>query len=198
MKRVDPETVREWMSEALDGELGRAAGAALADQLAESPDLAREHQELAKLGRLLSESRIAVAPGFRKQVMSALPAAGWEARPARSWRLAAALLLLLGGASAALVGTGSARLAPASPLVGAMGAVADLFATAALTGAGLLSASWKGLGLALGELFSGSPLSIGVFALLVVAMNALFVLLWRGAKRAVAAVPREPSRPRRR
>ena len=198
MNRVDPATAREWLSTALDAELGEGERAALAAQVAQDPDLAREQEELRRLSQLLASSRVAVAPGFGRQVMSALPAAGWEARHPRSWRLAVAVLLLLGGASAAFVGTGSARLSPAGPLLATVGAVADLFSTAALTGAGMLAASWKGLGLALSELLSGSPLGVGAFALLVLSANGLFFLLWRGAVRAVAPAGREAARNRRR
>jgi hypothetical protein len=198
MQHPDPATAREWLSAALDGELGHSELAALAASIAHDPELAREQRDLRSLANLLAGSRFPVAPGFHRQVTSRLPAAGWEARHPRSWRFALALLLFLGGASAALLGTGSARLAPASPLLAALGAVADLFSTAALTGAGMLAASWKGLGLALSELLAGSALGVGALGVLVLSLNGLFFVLWRGTVRAVAIGAREQRLPRRR
>jgi hypothetical protein len=190
---MDRETAQEMLNHELDGRLSAAEARALGERLAADPALARERAELQRLEHLLGASRIGVVGGFRRRVMESLPAAGWEARHPRSWRFAVALLVLLGGASAALVGAGSARLAPGGSLVGALVAVADLFKAAALAGGGLVAASWKGLGLALGELVAGSPAAVAVFALLVLSLNLLLVALLRGSARA-ARVPVERER----
>lgn len=188
MERDTPrETAREWLNLELDGRLSPDLLARLETALAVEPHLVRERTELARLDRLLAASRVPVDSQLRRRVMADLPAAGWEARSSKSWRAAVALLLLLGGAAAALVGMGSARLVPASPFLGAVSAVADLFTAAALTGAGLLAASWKGLGLALGELAGGSVTGIAALAVLVLCLNLLFFSLLRGATRAAVA-----------
>ncbi len=187
MARLDPTTGWEWLQHDLDGELPAAEQAELRAAMADDPDLGRQAAELQRLDALLRGSRIEVHPGFAAQVTRSLPAAGWEARHPRAWRLAVFLLLALGGASAALLGTGGARLAPAGPFGNALAAVGDLFRAAALTGAGLLSASWKGLGLVFASaLTTGGMLA---FAALVVAVNVgLFLLLRRHGRRPAAAV----------
>jgi len=189
MESLDPATCQEWMHLAVDGELGDAELTALREALDREPSLAREYQELVELDRRLAASRKPVSPELIQQVMAGLPAAGWEARHPRTWGLVASLLLLLGGLSAAMVGMGSAQLSGAGSFFGALGAVANMFGAAALAGAGMLGASWKGLGLALGQVLAGSTLSLGVFAFLVLCLNLLFVSLWRGAVRAVSAQP---------
>lgn len=194
MSSLDRATLREWLSLELDDALDSDQRRQLHRHLESDPELRRERASLARLDVLLTASRAPVRAGFAHQVVSSLPVAGWEARHPRSWRLAVALLLLLGGGAAALVGVGSARLMPGSPFLGAVGAVMDLFTAAALTGAGLLAASWKGLGLALGQLAAGSTASLVAFAVLVVCLNLLFVMLLRGKARAAVAATRGPQR----
>lgn len=183
----DPNMLHELLDQEAEGELSSTQRAELAQALAAEPALERERRELAALNRLLASGRVPVRHGFAQQVVKALPAAGWEARHPRSWRLAVALLLVLGAASAALVGAGSARFAPTSPFLGAVAAVGDLFSTAALAGAGLLAASWKGIGLAMRELASGSWVSAVVLGLLVVSLNVLLFLQLRSSRRQAAA-----------
>lgn len=184
---MDRETAREWINLELDGQLPPAEGSRLHESLAADPGLAREREELLRLDQLLAESCVAVDARFKAQVMGSLPAAGWEARHPRSWRFAVALLLLLGALAAALVGMGSARLVPQSPFLGALGAVTDLFVAATLAGAGMLAASWKGLGLALGALAGESVASIAVLGVLVLSLNLLFFSLLRSTTRTAAA-----------
>lgn len=188
MSGNDPDTVHQWLDQELEGELAEPERAALAQALAADPTLERERRDLAALNRLLARSHVPVRHGFAQQVVKSLPAAGWEARHPKSWRLAVALLLLLGGASAALVGAGSARFAPASSFLGAVGAVGDLFKTTALAGASMLAASWKGMGLAMQELTSGSWLSIAALGLLVVACNVCLFLQVRSSRRQAAVL----------
>jgi anti-sigma factor RsiW len=182
MARLDSTTAWEWLQRDLDGDLSPLEKAELDKALAADPALAREKRELERLGPFLASDRVPVTPGFAAQVMRSLPAAGWEGRHPKSWRLAVAFLLLLGGAAAALVGASGARLAPAGPFGNALLAVSDLFETAALTGAGLLAASWKGLGLVLGSALSGFGLV--AFAAVVVGINlGLFLLVRRSGRR---------------
>lgn len=194
MTEIDVETWREWASLELDGELSAKERSELERAAGQDPRLARERTDLARLAVALRSEDLAVTTGFRQQVMRALPSTGWEARHPRSWKIAVALLLMLGGLSAALVGAGSAQLAPAGPFVGALTALLDSFRAAALAGAGLLAASWKGLGLALSAALSGSWLGKVAFGLFVISVNLMFFLLWRGTGRASAAASRSASR----
>lgn len=186
MRTMDQGTLKEWLDLDLEGQLSERERRELGKELEGSAELRRERQELVALGGLLAESRVEVRRGFAQQVVKSLPPAGWEARSPKGWKLVASLLLLLGGASAAMVGTGSARLAPESAFLGAVAAVADLFKAAALAGAGMLQASWRGLGLAMGEMVRGSWLGWVAFALVVVGLNALLYLQLRSNRRALA------------
>lgn len=143
---------------------------------------ATERAALARVGGLLAESRIAVRPDFRTAVMAALPPAGWESRHPRTWSfpLAACFLLATLGASAVVfflngaAPTGSAG----SGLLGAAVAIGNLLEAAVLAGAGLLTATWKGFGLAIGETLS-SPLRMILFGAVVVGLNLLLISLLR-------------------
>ncbi len=75
----------------------------------------------------------------------------------------------------------SVLLLSASGVVGSapftlLGSVADLLATAALAGAGLLGATWQGVGLVLRDLLTGSPTTLIGFA---AALVGIHLLLWR-------------------
>jgi hypothetical protein len=54
-----------------------------------------------------------------------------------------------------------------------------MLAMAAIAGAGLLGATWTGLGMAVGELFARSPGTLVAVALLAVCLAALTVSLLR-------------------
>lgn len=195
MASIDPGTLREWLDLDVEGELPDRERALLERELAADRELARERRELRSLHALLRDSAVPVRPGFELQVMKALPPAGWEARHPKSWWLAVSLLLLLGGGAAVLVGAGSARLAPESPFLGAVLAVADLFRAAALAGAGMLAASWKGVGLALGAALGGSTLGLLAFSALVLGLNVLLFRQIRRTRRKLAAAAAPGERP---
>jgi hypothetical protein len=167
----------------VDGALEPAQRAELEAELEASPDLAQERQRLLRLQSLLEESRIPVRPDFRRCVMAALPTARWETRGLRAWRLPVALLVLLGGSAAALVSLGVAGSLPQASFFGAFSALFDLAVAALLTGAGLLSASWRGIGMAVGDVFSASLGLQVLFGAVVVGLNLLLVLLVRRPKR---------------
>lgn len=203
MDRPDLTTRQEWLSLELDGALGPDEQALLDEMVADDEALAAERRGLARMSSLLEESREPVSPGFAQNVMSALPSAGWEARHPRSWTVAVGVLLALGTLSAALVGTGSARVTAAGSFVAALAAVGDMMRTTALAGAGMMAASWKGLGLALGEMVATSTSALFVLGFLVLCLNLLFVSLWRSTSRAITVAvpagsdPRTATRPPR-
>ncbi len=149
------------------------------------PDLsATERAALARVSGLLAESRIAVRPDFRTAVMASLPPAGWESRHPRTWSfpLAACFLLATLGASAVVFFLGgSGGVGAGSALLGAAVAIGNLLQAAVLAGAGLLTATWKGFGLAIGEALS-SPVRMILFGGVVVGLNLLLISLVRRRK----------------
>ncbi|HEV7667813.1 MAG TPA: hypothetical protein VGS22_04770 [Thermoanaerobaculia bacterium] len=146
---------------------------------------AAERAALARVSGLLAESRISVRPDFRTAVMSALPPAGWESRHPRTWSfpLAACFLLATFGASAVVFFLGGSSAGAGSSLLGAAVAIGNLLEAAVLAGAGLLTATWKGFGLAIGETLS-SPLRMILFGAVVAGLNLLLISLVRRRKEA--------------
>jgi anti-sigma factor RsiW len=170
-----------------DGELSPDQHARLEPHLATCPDCRRQLEEYQALDRLIARSSLPVREDFKAGVMAALPVVGWEARHPRTWRFPAAVCLLLAALAAVLVSFGSEGPAPSG--LSALFAVAGLFRAAVQAGAGLLAASWKGLGMAFGEVMS-SPLSLGTAAFLVLCLNLLLISLIRRRKPAAPeAVP---------
>lgn len=172
--------LQDWLHLDLDARLGDEERSLLRAALRDDAALAQEQRELSRLDAMLTASRLPVGAELTQQVMTALPAAGWEARHPRRWGFAAGLLLVLGSISAGLVGMGSARLQDGGSFLAALAAVGDMFQSTALAGAGLLGASWKGLGLALGDLLAGSLISLLALGVLVLCLNFLFFTLWKG------------------
>jgi len=192
MQMVDHETYQRWLDLDLAGELDEAERARLERHVEDCAACRAERSSLGALDELLDAERVPVREGFRAEVMASLPAAGWEARQPVSWRWPlAACAALLGAAVALLALTGGV---PADSFSGALGAVADLFATGALAGAGLLAASWKGIGLITVEALGAIPGGLIAFAVLVVCCNLLLFSLLRRRKTAAETAEGE-SRP---
>ncbi|HEV2856238.1 MAG TPA: zf-HC2 domain-containing protein [Thermoanaerobaculia bacterium] len=183
MNRPDHSTYREWLNLDADGLLGSKERTLLEEHLASCPGCRREQEELAALEGLLRGSAVPVRSGFRDTVMASLQPAGWEARAPRAWGFPAAVIVLLGGLAAAFMVTGSAS-EPSG--VSALLAVGSLLQAALLAGAGLLTASWKGMGLLFEEVIS-SPVSLGAFGFLVLCLNLLLISLVRRRRPARAA-----------
>lgn len=183
MSRPDHSTYREWLNLDADGSLGSGERALLDEHLASCAECRHEREEILALDALLRRSALSVRLDFGASVMAALPTAGWEARSPRAWRFTAAVIVLLGGFAAALLIAGSA---PASSGLGALFAVGGMLQAAAVAGAGLLGASWTGLGLVLDKVIS-SPVSLGAFGLLVLCLNLFLVSLIRRRRPAAAA-----------
>jgi predicted anti-sigma-YlaC factor YlaD len=187
---------RDLLQQRLDGELGALEPGRLERQLAGCEACRRELAELEQLASMLAAARIPVRPGFRGEVLAGLPAAAWESRHPASWAAGAALALVLGGAAFAL--TTGAGLA-SSPLAAAFLAVVDLFRSSLLAGAGLLNASWRGVGLALGRLVDGSLVNLIAFGVVVLGLDLFFLRLLLRTRRRVreAAARAERRRPER-
>ncbi len=174
----------ELLSLEVDGELTPPERRLLADHLRSCDDCRRERDALAELAGLLTASRIPVADGFRAELMERLPAAGWQSRHPMSWAAAVAVLVVLAGGAAALAGSAAAASAP---VAAAVVAVLELFGSSLVAGAGLLNASWRGIGLALGRLFDGSLLNLVALGVVVLGLDLLFLRLLLRTRRAVAA-----------
>ncbi len=184
---MDHDRYREWLDLALDGALEESELAELDLHLAACAECRREQAEIAVLSERLAASVVPVRAGFAGEVMSALGPAPWEARTLRAWRLPFALLLLLGGGAAALFGGAAAGLDPAGRALGAFLALADLFGAALIAGGGLAAASWRGLGLGVGEWLGASPMNLAAAAVLIVGLNYLLYRLVRRTERPAAA-----------
>ena len=192
MNRPDHDTFREWLNLDVDGMLEREERARLEEHLAGCEECRREREELIAFEKLLERSALPVRSGFADSVMSALPPAGWEARSPRTWRFplaVAAMLMLVAG----LMMAGSTSASAPSGLA-ALDAVGGMLRAASLAGAGLLGASWKGIGLIVEDVLS-SPVSLGAFGFLVLCLNLLLVSLVRRRRPSVA--PEAAARGRR-
>ncbi|HVF60425.1 MAG TPA: zf-HC2 domain-containing protein [Thermoanaerobaculia bacterium] len=186
------EVYEEWVEMEADGLLTPERRARLEAHAAECARCRDERRALARLGALLRETEVAVEPGFRERVVERLPAAGWEGRHPRTWRLPFAAFALLGGLAAALLGGTSAQLGPEVSVVAALAALGEMARAALLAGAGLLGASWKGVGLAMAELLD-SPLDVAALGFLVLCLDLLLISLLRRRRPATASPPERRS-----
>lgn len=179
MKQPDHTNYREWLYLEQDGELKAGERSNLHQHLATCSSCREERQELAKLTEMLDRSRVPVGDRFTRDVMAGLPAAGWETRSPRTWLAALAVVLLLSVGSALLIGGAGEQIMSAAPIAAAT-AVWELLSSSALAGAGLLAASWKGLGIAFGDLLGRSVWNIVALGVLVLCLDLLlFRLLFR-------------------
>jgi len=170
----------------LDGALAPAESEALRGRIANDEALQREERELGKLHEVLAAGRVVARPGFTAAVMAALPeSAPWADRKLLGWRsvlgtLAAVLALALGA-----FGIAGARGVDGVGFAAAR-AVADFAVSTALSGAGLLAASWRGVGMAVAAALD-LPATV-IFGIGVVAVNALLIALLRRPRRRRAAL----------
>lgn len=188
MNRPDHSTLREWLNlsvDGMDGMLAREERAHLEEHLSSCAECRREREELLSLEGLLQRSAVAVRPDFREKVLAALPPAGWEARAPRAWGLPMAAVFLFAAVSAAVLTSGSGAGAESS-LLATLGAVAELCWSSMLAGAGLLDASWKGVGLVVQDLIA-SPMSLAMFGVLVLCLDLLVISLVRRRRPAGSA-----------
>ncbi len=165
--------------EGIDPVLGPSAKAALTEHLAGCAECSRERENLRTLHASLAASVVQPREGFTGEVMRALAPAPWEARARVVWRWPFALLLALGGLAAVLLGGAAAELEPQAGSFAAFRALAHLLESAALAGAGLLGASWRGLGSGLAEWLGASKIQLAAAGALLVGLNLLFLRLLR-------------------
>ncbi|MDA8016994.1 MAG: hypothetical protein MPN21_06045 [Thermoanaerobaculia bacterium] len=190
-------TWMQWLDLEADGELSADERRLLDQAAVDHSALESERATLGRLHELLAPGSIApvIEPSsdFVSRVMDHLPQAEWETRSESSngwivWQLPVAAMLafavaaafLLSGIDSAILGTGAA--------------IADFFATTALAGAGLLEASWRGMGWGLQQMFADSPATVVAVAGLVLGIDALFVsLLLRRRRTATESASEPPS-----
>ena len=179
IRQPDHTTYREWLYLEPDGELNAGERSGLQQHLAVCSSCRRERQEVASLTEMLEQSKIPVGDELEQRVMADLPAAGWETRSPRNWLAALVVVLLLSVGSALLIG-GAGEEAMAAVPIAAATAVWELLSSSALAGAGLLAASWKGLGIAFQDVLGQSVWNIVAFGALIVCLDLLlFRLLFR-------------------
>ena len=176
MKRPDHNTFREWLHQDADGDLPASQRTQLEQHLDTCEGCRTEREDLMALEALLQKNRIPVRTDFKDTVLASLPTTGWENRSPKTWGFPAAVFVLLAGIAAVLFG--SAHLSTAGPGASALLAVADMLGSTVQAGAGLLAATWKGLGMAFTEVIA-SPVSLGVLAVLVISLNLLLISLVR-------------------
>ncbi|HEV7504825.1 MAG TPA: zf-HC2 domain-containing protein [Thermoanaerobaculia bacterium] len=187
MNRPDHSTFQEWLNLDADGRLAPAERARLDEHLAGCEECRGEREELAAFQSLFERTAVPVRSDFADSVMAALPHAGWEGRSPRTWQFplaVAAMLMLVAGF---LIAGSTAASVPSG--LAALDAMGGMVRAAALAGAGLLGASWKGIGLIVEDIIS-SPVSLGAFGFLVLCLNLLLISLVRRRKPAAAGLGR--------
>lgn len=186
MNRPDHSTFQEWLNLDADGRLAPEERARLEQHLAGCEACRLERQELAAFQSLFERTAVPVRSDFADSVMAALPHAGWEGKSPRTWQFPLAVAAMLMLAAGFLIAGSSSASVPSG--LAALDALANMVSASLLAGAGLLGASWKGIGLIVEDIIS-SPVSLGAFAFLVLSLNLLLVSLVRRRKPAAAAAP---------
>ena len=155
---MDHLEISERLEAFVKAELPTAEAATVSGHLAGCASCRADLEIERRLLASLDGQAIAVRPDFATSVLSSISRlpAPWQASPiaaSRSrwaWPLAAAALFAL---ALGLVGAGSE-----SPLAGTVGTLFDLAAHGVLAGAGLIGASWQGLGIAARGIFAADPI----------------------------------------
>lgn len=194
MRQPEHSTYLEWISVDLDGELQTRQKSLLREHLISCRSCREEQAYVRALDSKLAESRLEVDGEFKSDVMAALPTVGWESSHPKSWIAALAMVLLLGTAAAAVMGSTAARLEPAAPFLAALVAVFELFRSSVLAGAGLLTASWTGLGVVLESALESSTWNLVAFGVLVLGLNVFLLRLIRRRPQGQAAASTRHSR----
>jgi anti-sigma factor RsiW len=189
MESRDHTTFSEWLSQEADGSLAPAEAAELATHLEHCAECQQERAQFAALERLFADTHVTVRRDFGARVMASLPPAGWESRHARGWAIPALLVAALGVLASFLLGHGPVGASSAAV------AVAEMLGAALTAGAGLLHASWKGIGMVVQQGLN-SWLNLTVFGILVLSLNFLLVSLVRRRSASTATVAARGNRAR--
>ena len=182
METIDHRTLRQWLDLDVDGALSSAEREQLAVHLANDAELRAEKRRLESLLHGMDETRVEVDADFKDAVMASLPSAAWEKGRA-VWRLPLAMMAVFSIAATWLLSGSMAE----HPVLGTGLAMFDFLQASTLAGAGLLTASWQGLGLALEELFTGFDPSFFALVAFVVCLDLLFLSMLRRRSRRPAA-----------
>jgi len=173
-KQPDHTHYREWLYLEPDGELNAGQRSNLQQHLSGCASCRDERRELAQMYEILEQSKLPVGEEFTREVMVELPATGWETRSPRTWIAALVAVLVLSIGSALLIGGASENVLSAAP-VAVASAVWELLSSSALAGAGLLAASWKGLGLAFRDVLGQSIWNLLAMGVVVVGLDVLLI-----------------------
>ncbi|HEV7786226.1 MAG TPA: zf-HC2 domain-containing protein [Thermoanaerobaculia bacterium] len=189
MNRPDHSTFQEWLNLDADGRLAPEERARLEQHLAGCEECREEREELAAFQSLFERTTVPVRSDFADSVMAALPHTGWEGKSPRTWQFPVAVAAMLMLAAGFLIAGSSAASVPSG--LAALDALASMVSASVLAGAGLLGASWKGIGLIVEDIIS-SPVSLGAFAFLVLCLNLLLISLVRRRKPSAATAASSP------
>ncbi len=177
--KTDSATWRRWVDLDLEGELPEEERARLAEITETDRGVLAERRALESLHRIIDEDRVTVQPGFAARVMAALPHAWWEKQRSSAglpvWALPLAMMLVLALGSALLLGGAEET----SRFAGIGLAVVDFMQVTFLAGAGMLFATWRGVGLGLEQLIADSGMNLLAMIAGVVFLNLLFLSLLR-------------------
>mgnify|MGYP001252803060 FL=1 len=179
----DCTTMRDWLDqesleEAGESSLSASERSRLDAHLVGCGECRAYQAEIEQLEVVLRSGAIAIPEGFSARVVAALPPTGWESRHPRAWRLPVAMAVALFAGATFTVARSAGDASFGSALLGALFALLSLGRAAALAGAGLLGATWNGLGLAIGNSLD-TPGRIVTFALFVLSLNLLLFSLLR-------------------
>ena len=180
----------------IDGSLSPCEAAELRQRVEGNPRLEAETRHLESLHALLARERVEVPAGFTDAVMERLPArrSSLAGTKGRAWAVAVAALIATGAAVTALASW--ARAGSGDGALGPLAAIGDFFATVALAGAGLLAASWRGLGQLVGGWLGASIANLILGAVVVIGVNLLLISLLRRRRLAAQRVRGNRDQPR--
>ena len=185
--KTDSATWRRWVDLDLEGELSQEDEARLAEIAEGDSRVLAERRALESLHRMIDEDRIEVKPGFAARVMATLPQAWWEHRRESAglpvWALPLAMTLVLALGAAVLLG--GAKEVP--HLAGIGLAALDFMQLTFLAGAGMLFATWRGIGFGLEQMIADSGTNLLAIVAAVVFLNLLFLSMLRRPERAPQA-----------
>ena len=157
------------MQHELDGALSTADQERLAAFAASSEATRTERAQYAALGSLLQSEKISAPAGFVDSVLARIES---SARSRWFWwvsAVAAALVLTVGGST---LFSGSTE---GSGVLAALSALGGFVSTVALAGAGLLGATWSGVGSIARQWFADSPATMVLAVAAAVGANALLI-----------------------